>query len=304
VGLLRAAAARPGATAGTLLVALLSGTSACAAAHRAEQEQTSGERLELPTGFPARCHPGEVEVLLLGTYHMDNPGLDAVKTEIDDVLAPSRQAELDSLVRRLAQWRPDQVAVEWPLTFADSARARFERYVGGTLAPSRNEVVQIGFRLAKQLGHPTVYPIDHSMPIGNDSIGALFARRADLKQAADSVTALLQARADSAAPLRRRQSVIEQLRETNSEAALRRGNSEGMFGALLPAGEGGNYGGPQVLAHWYERNIRMVHNLYRSLRPNTRRVLLVVGSGHVPPLRNLLDEAPQFCPVSPLPYLQ
>jgi hypothetical protein len=288
-----------------LLVAILAATWACACAQRAHEERvTPVERPAMPTGFPARCHPDEIEVLLLGIYHMDNPGLDAVKTEVDDVLAPSRQAELDSLVRRLAKWRPDQVAVEWPLTFADSTRSRFERYTAGTLSPSRNEVVQIGFRLAKQLGHATVYPIDHPMPIGNDSIGPLFDRRPDLKRAADSVTAVLQARADSVAPLRRRQSVIEQLREANSERALRRGNSEGMFGALLPAGEGGNYGGPQVLARWYERNIRMGHNLYRSLRPTTRRVIVIVGSGHVPPLRNLLDEAPQFCPVSPLPFLQ
>jgi hypothetical protein len=164
--------------------------------------------------------------------------------------------------------------------------------------------VQVGFRLAKRLGHATVYPIDYQIGLGNDSIGALYARRPEFKRAADSVLARLQARADSAAPMQQRQSILEQLREANSDDALHGGNSEGMFGALLPAGEGDNYGGPQILARWYERNLRMVHNLYRSLRPGTRRVLLIVGSGHVPPLRNLLDESPQFCPVSPLPYLR
>ena len=44
--------------------------------------------------------------------------------------------------------------------------------------------------------------------------------------------------------------------------------------------------------------------LRRALRPGTRRVLVLVGSGHVPPLRNILDESPELCPVSPLPYLQ
>jgi pheromone shutdown protein TraB len=63
-------------------------------------------------------------------------------------------------------------------------------------------------------------------------------------------------------------------------------------------------GGPQLLARWYERNFRMAHNLTRALRPETRRVLVIVGSGHVPPLRTIFDEAPGFCPVSPLPLLR
>jgi len=278
---------------------------ACAPARRAAPLAAPAEQQAmLPTGFPVRCAPGEIEVMLLGTYHFANPGADAVKMDVVDVLEPSRQAELEDLVARVARWEPDQIAVEWTLSFTDTTRARFGRYVAGTLPPSRNEVVQIGFRLAKRLGHATVWPIDYQMGFGNDSIGALYARRPELKRAADSVLARLQARADSAAPVQQRQSILEHLREANSDDALHGGNSEGMFGALLPAGEGDNYGGPQVLAKWYERNVRMVHNLFRSLRPGTRRVLLLVGSGHVPPIRNVLDESPQFCPVSPLPYLR
>jgi hypothetical protein len=278
---------------------------ACAPARPASPLAAPGEAQSMPpTGFPVRCAPGEIQVMLLGTYHFANPGADAVKLEVVDVLEPDRQAEIENIVARVARWEPDQIALEWPLGFTDSTRARYGRYVAGTLPPSRNEVVQIGFRLAKRLGHATVYPIDYQMGFGNDSIDVLYARRPELKRAADSVLARLQARADSAAPVQRRQSILEHLRDANSDEALHGGNSEGMFGALLPAGDGDNYGGPQVIAKWYERNFRMVHNLYRSLRPGTRRVLLVVGSGHVPPLRNILDESPQLCPVSPLSYLR
>jgi hypothetical protein len=77
-----------------------------------------------------------------------------------------------------------------------------------------------------------------------------------------------------------------------------------MFGSWLATGEGSNRGGPQLLARWYERNFYMAHNLTRVLRPGTRRMIVLVGSGHVPPLRNILDESPEFCPVSPLPFLR
>ena len=68
---------------------------------------------ETPTGFPSRCDPAEVQVVLLGMYHFANPGLDAVKLRVDDVLAPARQREIADLVERLATWHPEQVAVEW-----------------------------------------------------------------------------------------------------------------------------------------------------------------------------------------------
>jgi hypothetical protein len=45
-----------------------------------------GTTAEAPTGFPARCAPSEVQVMLLGTYHFANPGLDEVKQHVDDVL--------------------------------------------------------------------------------------------------------------------------------------------------------------------------------------------------------------------------
>lgn len=259
---------------------------------------------QIPTGFPAACQPGEVQVMLLGTWHFEGSGNDGVRAAAEDVLTPQRQAELEALADRLQRWAPEQIAVEWPYTFADSTTARYQRYVADGTSDRRNEVVQIGFRLARRLGHPTVHPIDHQMPIGNDSTGPLMARRPDLRQRSDNLQALLQARSDSARAHHGGASIVERLREANTEQALRGGNSQGMFGSWLAAGEGGNLGGPRLLARWYERNIIMAHYLTRVLRPETRRVLVLVGSGHVPPLRAILDESPDFCPVSPLPYLQ
>ena len=257
-----------------------------------------------PTGFPAACEPREVQVMLLGVYHFAGSSTDAVQSPSEDVLTPRRQAELEDLAARLARWAPEQIAVEWPFSFADSTTARYRRYAAAGTSQSRNEVVQIGFRLARRLGHPTVHPIDHQMPIGNDSIQALLARRPDLARRSDSLMAVLQARTDSARPHHEAATLVQRLRDANTEQALHGGNSLGMFGSWLAAGEGGNLGGPRLLARWYERNIIMAHNLTRVLAPGTRRVLVIVGSGHVPPLRNVLDESPDFCPVSPLPYLQ
>jgi len=257
-----------------------------------------------PTGFPAECAPGEVQVMLLGTYHFANPGRDVIKQDIDDVLQPKRQVELEDLAKRLALWKPDRLAIEWPFSRTDTTRARYERYRAGTLAPNRNEVVQIGFRLASLLGHDAVYPIDDDSYLDlNDSLKAVDARRPEFTRTRDSLSNALQKEAESLNAWMRT-TIREHLLRLNSDRALHGGNSLGMFGGYLQAGEGQNYGGPQFLAQWYARNFNMAHNLTRMLRPEVKRILVIVGNGHVPPLRNLLDEAPQFCPVSPLPYLR
>jgi hypothetical protein len=263
------------------------------------------QTVDRPTGFPAACGQGEVQVMLLGTYHFANPGRDVIKQDIDDVLEPKRQSELEDLVTRLASWKPDRIAVEQPISRTDTVRARYARYLAKTLAPSRNEVVQIGFRLASRLGHGAVYPIDDDSGLDlNDSLKAVFQRRPEFKKTSDSIVAVLQKQADATSTWMRTTTIREHLLRMNSDEALHGGNSLGMFGGFLHAGEGQNYGGPQFLAQWYARNFNMAHNLTRMLQPGVRRILVVVGGGHVAPLRNLLDEAPQFCPVSPLSLLR
>lgn len=55
----------------------------------------------LETLPPLQCQDDDdrIAVLLLGSYHMSNPGMDQFNLEADDVLAPKRQAELQDLTR-------------------------------------------------------------------------------------------------------------------------------------------------------------------------------------------------------------
>ena len=88
----------------------------------------------------------DTEIMLVGTYHMSNPGQDLNNVKVDDVLTPKRQAEIVAVAESLARFKPTRVAVEWP---EDISSERYAKYLAGTLPESRNEVVQLGFRLAR-----------------------------------------------------------------------------------------------------------------------------------------------------------
>lgn len=87
-----------------------------------------------------------VQVMVVGTFHMANPGHDLHNVQVGDVLLPRAQEQIASVVQHLATFHATRVMTEWPQALADE---RFAKYTAGTLPPSRNEVVQLGFRLAR-----------------------------------------------------------------------------------------------------------------------------------------------------------
>ena len=96
---------------------------------------------------------------MLGVYHMANPGHDIFNMKADDVLAPKRQAEIAQLIEVLKRFHPTKIAVEADV-YEDRIPKRYADYLAGKYELTRNEIDQIGFRLAKELGHKTVYPVD------------------------------------------------------------------------------------------------------------------------------------------------
>ena len=54
----------------------------------------------------------KIKVLLLGTFHFDNPGLDIAKYESANVLTAKRQEEIKEVITRLGNFNPDKIFVE------------------------------------------------------------------------------------------------------------------------------------------------------------------------------------------------
>jgi hypothetical protein len=228
------------------------------------------------------------QVLVLGSYHMSNPGLDAVNITADDVLAPKRQREIEALALRLARFRPTKVAVEIPFGRDSASNVLYRRYVQGGHALDRTEMQQLGFRVAKAAGLPRIYGIDYDLDVNVAAVlvWALTHGQPELATAAQSLSARLVAEADS---MMKHATVTEIMIALNSARA---DSAHGIYMAALRVGADTSYPGATMTARWYERNLRIVSNVLRLIEAPSDRVLVIVGAAHGPILRELLGRVP------------
>lgn len=246
------------------------------------------------------------EVMLVGVYHMHNPGADDHNIQADDVLAASRQQELAALTARLAAWKPDLVMVEWTRDEATRLAELYRTYRTGGGRQSRNEIMQIGFRLADQLGHDRVAPIDVSTPFVSEEQEAVESEAGPRlekvrNELSDYGQGVITRQEDRLKVL----SVGDYLAQLNSPEALAE-NHDYYWRHLIRAWQDENQGGAHTIANWYERNILIFQNMLREVEEGegkVRRVVVLFGYGHVPTLSQFVEDSPWLTLVSPLPYL-
>jgi hypothetical protein len=252
--------------------------------------------LPLIAQAPAADEPAHV--LVLGTYHFANPGLDVVKAEVADVLSATKQAEIRALVEALVRFRPTKIAVEHVPASAPRLDSLYHAYRSGRHELSRNETEQLGFRLAAMLEHPRVYPIDHRGEFPFEAV-------MEYAQVHDPafVAFAQEERARITAETNRQQrenTIGEILRLSNKSKKLAR--DHGTYMRFAQVGAGDTYVGAELLSKWYERNIHIFANLQGIAEPGDR-ILVIIGSGHAPILRELITYDPEMLLVEVLEYL-
>jgi hypothetical protein len=78
-------------------------------------------------------------------------------------------------------------------------------------------------------------------------------------------------------------SVLETLEYMNADAKVAK--EVAWYFALVSYGEPGDYAGPDLLAAWYQRNIRIYHNIAALVDSSNERILVLYGAGHLGWLR-------------------
>lgn len=73
---------------------------------------------------------------------------------------------------------------------------------------------------------------------------------------------------------------------------------------FVPIAVGDDYAGADMVATWYQRNIRIFANMTRIVESEDDRILAVYGAGHIPIIRQLVIDHPGYCIVEPNPFLE
>lgn len=231
---------------------------------------------DAPPGDPKRA-----EVLVLGVYHMANPGHDIVNMHADDVLSPGRQKEIAELAAVLKKFRPTKIAIESNYG-EDAVPKRSLEYLAGTRPLSRNEIEQIGFRLAKDLGHTTVYPVDADGDFPFPRVSN-YAKATGQSPKLDEWKRELKEMVEAQDQYLKTHTVLETLLSLNTDTSVAR--DIGLYSILARFGEPGDYAGPDLLAEWYRRNIRIYNNVAKLVTTPEDRILVIFGAGHLGWLR-------------------
>lgn len=238
------------------------------------------------------------QVMILGTWHMDNPGLDYANATSDDVLQPHRQAEIAAVAQALAEFRPTRIAIEAEPSRDSAWNARYQAYRRRQHTLTRDERDQIGLRLAGLLGHDRVYPVDYKLDM---DVGGVMRHAAEYGQGelAQRMGATVQRVIADMNARMATTPVGAILAEANGARA---DSMHGWYMVLATVGRDTSYDGAREVANWYTRNLHIFANVARVAQPG-ERVLVIVGSGHGTLLRQFVDESPDLDLVRVDPYL-
>ena len=219
----------------------------------------------------------KARVLVLGAFHMANPGRDMFNLQVDDVLAPKRQKELSELAATLKKFQPTKIALE--ATVGDEKiRKQYDDYLAGKYSLSRNEREQIGFRLAKELGHKQLYCIDVEGDFPFDAI-AQFAKKSGKEEQLNGLLSQGPQEIEAMSAILKKGTITNLLQYINRDDHVRRDHE--LYMSLAQFAGNGEYPGPDLLAAWYQRNIRIYSNLHAMVESPEDRVLVIYGSGHL-----------------------
>ena len=254
-------------------------------------------------------------IMILGSAHLANPGADVYNTKMDDVLAPKRQREIEQLVAQLKAFLPTKIAIEADERFDAKINADYHGYLEGTYQLKRGESNQIGFRLAKQLGHPKIYCVDYwpeRWPILEKIDDHLTDRYAFAE--AHSQEHFLRPPPVTEGKIvkdkdgttwiepEKYQSIIEMYIQRNEPQGRRSDHQAYLRSARI--GLGDQYPGANWVAHvWYARNLKIFVNLTRITESADDRILLIIGAGHVFLVQQFLEDSGDYIVESPLKYL-
>jgi hypothetical protein len=221
--------------------------------------------------------PPKAKAMVLGTFHMRATD-DMFNVEVDDLLGPKRQSQIQEVCRRLIAFRPSKIAVEVLTEKQGSLNEEYRAHLLEHATLQANEVHQFGFRLASELGHDRVYAVDRAGSPSDVSVGDVYTWTKE-RDSALFREIFGELPPDSTVKPRRSTTILDVLRACNDPSSCSRMHR--MYVNLARIGARDCDVGTTWLRWWYERNLMIFANMARLIESDGERILLVIGASHI-----------------------
>lgn len=249
----------------------------------------------ITTGFLSKPEKGMItptndslvaKVSILGVFHFGGSSQDMASMYMPDPFGERRQADISNLVSKLADFKPTKILVEYPKHLQIRLDEKYQSYLLGKDTLSVNETEQVGFRLAKLLGHSKLYAIDYSLDLPGDGLFEYCQRNDKMSEFEDFISNI-RSYVSNENKILDTMSISSYLARTNVDA-IDQFTNETYVGKILNWGDSVNEAGARFAATWWERNMVILRNIAQTIENKEERVLVIIGSGHRAVLKDLM----------------
>lgn len=232
--------------------------------------------------------------MILGTDHFEKSNVqDYAKTEELDIFSKRKQMEIHNVLTCLKEYAPTKIVLEYPLKHQSNLTDEYQKYLAGNLNLSANERHQIGFQLARDLGHTNIFAVDwNEEECVPDIFGYMHNHET---QGSRKIFKEIERMVAEANEKSRISTIAEYLLFLNETEQVRCSHKLYMDIALV--GDHDNpLGAKWVANYWYYRNLLIYKNIQNLACKNGEndRLLVIYGVGHVHLLYQLILEADGF----------
>ena len=226
------------------------------------------------------------DVMIMGTFHFDNPQLDHIKTDIINVMDAENQRYLQTLSQNIAtKYRPTHVLVECTPSYQATLDQKFADYLASTYTLELSENYQVGFRVAKQAGIDGVICFDNKSV--TFSAGPLFEYMGRALPEKQKAFEAIMENISEEEGSNQRTKTLKQLLHLNNNTENDVLNKS-LYIWLNDVTDGEKYLGADAAASWWHRNLKMYANIQQAATPNSR-VFVIAGHGHAAILKDFVQ---------------
>ena len=249
--------------------------------------------------FYAQTPKKPTEILVIGTYHFNNPGLDVAKYKVLDIVSEKSQQQLEEISTAIANFKPTKIFTEWELKDQLTLDTLYNKYLEGNYLdyvskkyPKRkfytnSEIVQLAFRTAKKSKLRKVYGIDYQATSFDFDSVMKFTDSIRLPNFKKDIMDDIKNIEKTSNALFAQNDLLKCLYYFNSQK-LRASDLPWYVQKINKSDKLNTYVGAFLAAEWYRRNLYMLANIQKQTESSDNRIMVLAGASHIGVIIDLL----------------